>query len=324
MTASGFRLALRLQRFEIWSCLLAVVVVGITALLVRARLEGVGAPVECITPWLFGNIVTDPAFCDPLATAFLQLKWEEAALVMNVMNVLPLAVGLVLGVGLVGREIEGGTAATVWALAGSRRRWLLGRLVPILAVLVVLLSFAAVTVGALADASVPWQFGRPTFDDPGLHGPGVVARGLAAFAVGLGVGAWSGRMLPTILISALLAFFLWAGGLLLLTGWVEANAHEMAVPTWFNGEYDGGRFTGRFQRLPDGTMIDPRFGDARSYAPPGVDPERWYAENVQVIAVGVVSSDYPAWVATETVAFGGVALVGVLATFLIVDRRRPF
>jgi hypothetical protein len=318
------RLALRLQRFEIWSCLLAVVVVGITALLVRARLEGVGAPVECITPWLFENVVTDPVFCDPLSSAFLKIKWEEAALVMTVMNFLPIAVGLVLGVGLVGREIEGGTAATVWALAGSRRRWLLGRLVPILAVLVILLSFAAVTAGALADASVPWQFGRPTFNDAGLHGPGVVARGVAAFAVGLGVGAWSGRMLPTILISALLAFFLWAGGLLLLVNWVDANAHEIAVPSWFNGEYDGGRFTGRFQRLPDGQRIDSRFQDARSFAPPGVDPERWYDENVQVIALGVTSPDYPAWVATETLVYGGVALAGVLVTLVVVERRRPF
>ena len=171
---------------------------------------------------------------------------------MTAMNVVPLVVGLLLGVGLVGREIEGGTAPTVWALAGSRRRWLLGRLVPILVILVALLAFIAIATELLAAARVPWQFGRPSFDDAGLHGPGVIARGVAAFGLALAVGAWSGRMLPTILISSLLALFLGIGGYFLLDTWVDANAHEIAVPSWFNGEYDGGKFTGWFYRLPDG------------------------------------------------------------------------
>jgi hypothetical protein len=46
-------------------------------------------------------------------------------------------------------------------------------------------------------------------------------------------------MLPTILISALLSLFLGVGGYLLLETWVDANAHEIAVPSWFNGQYDG-------------------------------------------------------------------------------------
>lgn len=73
------------------------------------------------------------------------------------------------------------------------------------------------------------------FDDAGLHGPGVVARGLAAFGLALAVGAWSERMLPTILISALLTLCLGIGGYLLLNTWVEANAHEIAVPSWMEG-----------------------------------------------------------------------------------------
>ncbi len=156
---SRFRLALRIQRFEVWSCVLLVAVVGITALIVRARLEGVRAPVECLTPWIFPDVAYDATRCLPLMAAFFQIRDEEAALVMTAMDVLPLLVGLLLGVGLVGGEIEGGTAPTVWALAGSRRRWLLGRLVPILLILVALLVFAAITSDMLAAAKVPWQFG---------------------------------------------------------------------------------------------------------------------------------------------------------------------
>jgi hypothetical protein len=319
--ASRFRMAVRIQRFEIWSCVLLVAVLVVTALIVRARLDGVGAPVECLTPWIFPDIVYNAARCDPLNEAFFRISRDEAGLVMTAMNAVPLVVGLLLGVGLVGREIEGGTAPTVWALAGSRRRWLVGRLVPILVILVALLVLLAVATDLLAAARVPWQFGRPSFDDAGLHGPGVVARGFAAFGLALGVGAWSGRMLPTILISALLALFLGIGGHLLLDTWVEANAHEIAVPSWFNGEYDGGRFTGRLYLLPDGSKVSSF--DIGSRAPAGVDPDAWVA-GLQVVAVGVHAPDYLGWVATEVAAFGAFGLVWIAATLAIVERRRPF
>jgi hypothetical protein len=322
---SRFRMAIRIQRFEIWSCVLLVAVVAITALIVRARLEGVGAPVECLTPWIFPDVVYDAARCDPLNTAFFQISRQEAGLVLSAMYAVPLVVGLLLGVGLVGREIEGGTAPTVWALAGSRRRWLLGRLVPILLILVALLTFLAIATDLLAAARVPWQSGRPSFDDAGLHGPGIISRGFAAFGLALAVGAWSGRMLPTILISALLALFLAVGGRFLLDGWVEANAHEIAVPSWFNGEYDGGLFTGWRYHLPDGRVIDPHDGfDRVTFAPPGVDPDQWMASEVKVVAVGVHAPDYPGWVATEIAVFGAFGLVWLAATFAIVERRRPF
>lgn len=325
MMASRFRLAVRLQRFEVWACVLLVAVIGITALIVRARLEGVGAPVECLTPWLFEDVVISTASCDPLAQAFFRINNDEAKLVMDAMSFLPFVVGVVLGVGLVGREIEGGTAATVWALAGSRRQWLIGRLVPIFAVLLALLLFAAITSELLAASRVPWQFGRPAFDDAGSHGSSVVLHGAAAFGVALAVGAMSGRMLPTILISALLAGLVFAGAHLLLLGWVNASAREFAVPSWFNGWYDGGRFISEAQyyRLPDGTEAD-RFTDIYSLAPADVDPETWVAENVDVIAVGVHSPDYPGWIATETAAFGAFAIVWLGATFAIVERRRPY
>ncbi len=244
---------------------------------------------------------------------------------MTAMNVVPLVVGLVLGAGLVGREIEGGTASTVWALAGSRRRWLMGRLVPILAVLIALLTFSAVTADLLAASRVPWQFGRPAFDDAGLHGPGVVARGVAAFGVALAVGAWSGRMLPTILISTLLTVFVWAGGQGLFTAWVNANAHEIDVPSYYNGSYDGGKFISALEhyRLPYGTIAD-RFTDVQALAPAGVAPKTWVAEEVDVVAVGVQSPDYPGWVAAETAAFGAFGIAWLAATFAIVELRRPF
>lgn len=321
MTASRFRMAVRIQRFEVWSCVLIVAIIIATALIVRGRLDGVGAPVECLTPWLFPEVVADQVRCGPLSDAFFSVKRDEAGLVMNAMSVMPLLVGLLLGVGLVGREIDGGTAPTVWALAGSRRRWLVGRLVPILLILAALMALAGIATDWLAAARVPWQLGRPSFDDAGLHGPGVIARGIAAFALALAVGAWSGRMLPTILISAFVVACLGIAGHSFLDGWVEANAHEVAVPSWFNGEYDGGRFTESFYRLPDGSEVSAF--DIGTLVPAGVDPESWIAQ-LDLVAFGVHAPDYQGWVMTEIAVFGAIGLAGIVATFAIVERRRPF
>lgn len=325
MIAARFRLAFRIQRFEILAAALLVAVIGVTAVIVRARLDGVGAPVECLAPWIFDYVGYDAGRCEPLRDAFLRIRSDEAGLVMTTMQALPFVVGLMLGVGLVGREIEGGTAATVWALAGSRRRWLTGRLVPVLAVLVGLLAFAAITSELLAQGREPWLFGRPSFDVAGLHGVSVIARGFAAFGLALAIGAWSGRMLPVIILSGLLALFLAVGGLMLFETWVEANGHEIEVPSWFNGEYDGGIFRGQGAwRLPDGTVISGFDSDPGAYAPVGVDPSRWVEQNVQKIAFGVVSADYPAWIATEVAVFSFFGLILVATTYTIVERRRPF
>lgn len=325
MIASRFRLAFRIQRFEILAAALLVAVVGVTALIVRARLDGVGAPVECLTPWIFDYVGYDATRCEPLFQEWRRIRKDEAGVVFTTMFAAPFVVGLMLGVGLVGREIEGGTASTVWALAGSRRRWLTGRLVPMLVFLIALLSFAAITSDVLAQGRVPWQFGRPTFDLVGQHGLSVVVRGLAAFGLALVIGAWSGRMLPVIILSALLALFLAVGGRMFFERWVEVSAHQLEVPSWFNGEYDGGKFSGQAAwRLPDGTVIEGWDADPGSYAPAGVDREAWVADNVQRLATGVIAADHPAWVATDALTFGGIGFALIAATYAIVERRRPF
>lgn len=125
------------------------------------------------------------------------------------------------------------------------------------------------------------------------------------------------------LISALLSLFLGIGGYFLLETWVEANAHEIAVPSWYNGWYDGGRFIGEFYRLPDGSDVG-RFTDVRALAPAGVDPETWVTDEVRLVVIGVHAPDYPGWVATEIAAFGAFGVAWLAATFAIVERRRPF
>jgi hypothetical protein len=62
----------------------------------------------------------------------------------------------------------------------------------------------------------------------------------------------------------------------------------------------------------------------RALAPAGVDPDTCVTEQVRVVAIGVHAPDYLGWVATEIAAFGAFAIAWLLATFAIVERRRPF
>ena len=112
---------------------------------------------------------------------------------------------------------------------------------------------------------------------------------------------------------------------MLFEQWIERNSHQLDVPSWFNGEYDGGVFRGSaVWRLPDGTVLADWDADPASYAPVGVDRDAWVRDNVQRLATGVVSTDYPSWVATDAAVFGGIGLALIIATYASVERRRPF
>ena len=87
----------------------------------------------------------------------------------------------------------------------------------------------------------------------------------------------------------------------------------------FNGEYDGGRFTGRWYRLPDGSLVGSFAIGA--LAPAGVDPDAWVAHFT--LPRSAFTLTYPRWVATEVAVFGVFGLAWLAATFAIVERRRP-
>jgi len=317
------RLALRIQRFEFGTVALLVLLVGVSALIVRARLDGVGATVECFEVWLYGSGPFGAGACEGPVSTFLAINQDEAAPIIATMQALPLVVGLVLGVSLVGREIESGTAVTAWALAASRRRWLAGRLIPVLAALLGLLAFSAIASEILAVGRNPWIAGGVTFQDAGEHGPGIVARGVAAFGIAAAVGAALGRMLPAVLVSAALLLGLWIGGDVALVAWLDSARREVMIdaPSRDDGVWG---ITDQYWRTPAGQ----RLTEAEAWAMIPADvteplQDVWLAEHLERVVVGVPASEYPAWSAFETAGFTAVGALGLVVVYLIVDRRRP-
>jgi len=193
---------------------------------------------------------------------FLDLNEFAASRLIATLALLPIAVGLLLGVPTVSREIESGTAATVWAVAESRSEWLAWRLLSVGGLALIMLACLGIA------SEVLWQARAPTgvpnrFDDAGLHGASVVAKGAASFAVGALVGAMLGRTLPAVIGGAV------ASVVLIALGAVLRGAFEMPA--------EGG---------------------------------------IDAMAVFLFDN-------VETALFASAAVVATLATFMVVDRRRP-
>src|ERR1035437_9302687 len=165
-------LTFKQQRFE--TIAVTIVCVGLTAVaLIEAfRLNSLNVPLSCLQSYQGGYMtaIGDPsqapitaaqAHCNELAKSFNDMR---GSLDMNLVQLLllfaPILAGIVVGAPLVAREIEQGTAPLSWALSGSRRRWLLGKVLAgvfLLAPLMLAVGLAAnVLEGALNPGMNPY------------------------------------------------------------------------------------------------------------------------------------------------------------------------
>jgi hypothetical protein len=247
---------------------------------------------------------------------------------MLAMAVLPLLVGMVLGVGVVAPEIERGTAPAMWVLARSRSRWLWGRMLPSLVAATAVLALLAVASQILWLAREPY-LPSPwlNFDDASLHGLILVAKGLAAYGVALAVGALLGRTLPAVILATAVIWIGLAGtGTVARSLWMGAEAPNHIVVADPNGDvlaYPGGYMRGGGMRTADGRVITDE--EAYGLVPTGEqDPDAWVTSHLTRVYWGVPGDLFPAWDAAETAGYAAVGLLCVGVAFLVVRGRRPY
>jgi hypothetical protein len=196
----------------------------LAALIEAFRLNSLNVPLSCLQTYQFGfadpsqgPITAAQAHCNELAKSFFDTK---GSLDMNLVQLLllfaPLLAGIVVGAPLVAREIEQGTAPLSWALSGSRRRWLLGKVlagVVLIAPLMLAVGLAAnVLEGALSPGLNPYAsfsnyLGRGVID---------VFWALAAFAGTFALGTLLGRTMPAVVVALVVCFFVraaWDAGM---------------------------------------------------------------------------------------------------------------
>jgi hypothetical protein len=314
VTRTAWRLIWRQQRWELLiliggALLLSVALLavawqtGVTndALAACARDQSGPTPsAKCRSTVGWGNLLT---------TLGAVLPWAA--------TVAPFIIGLLLGAPLVAREIEKRTAPVAWSLSLSRRRWLLGRAVPLF--LLVGISLLALGMSSELLMATNYPDGRG-FIEYGSHGPLIAARGLAIFALGLVIGLAVGRVLPAILITIVFA--------VVFFGAIEYGRAEVmrAEATWMAADDESGTiymiYDSRLRLDATGELITDEqaselypeeFGAMGDGTPTGMT--RLY--------LATSPDRYASFVARES---GILMLVAVLATagaLAVIRARRP-
>jgi hypothetical protein len=333
-------LTFRMHRFEVLITTALALLTTISAAVVFTHVTAANPPDQCwIENWagMFDGEPPTPDVertpgCQGLVQAFWPVASEASFVASPIGVLLPFVVGLLLGVPIVGRELELRTASLSWSLTGDRLRWLLARFVPVLGLALVAFVVAALAIAEMARAAHPWNFmgpGRiPDLTELGSEGPTLVGRGIMALGIALLAGAVVGRTLPALAVAAVACFVLLFGGAPLLQAQIAERVGEWRTiddqrPTLVAG---GTGFFGWGYRDESGTVLTPQqaerlMSEQCPECPPGDDT--WLFENLTSVNRMAPIESYPVFEAAETAVTTGIGAVAMLLTFPVVSRRRP-
>ena len=207
------RLTLKQHRFETIAIVVVSLGVAVAALIEAYRISSLGVPLSCFsgTYDYSGNgpgIYSAGAHCQLLMDSFNGLRWGlDANLVQLLLVLVPLLAGIVLGAPLVARELEQGTAPLSWALSGSRRRWLLGKVLAGVVLLVPTMLAVGLAADVLEGALDPGVNINAVFQNYLSRGFIDVFWALAAFAGTFALGTLFGRTMPALIVALIVCFF---------------------------------------------------------------------------------------------------------------------
>jgi hypothetical protein len=319
---SSARITLKQYRFEVGAAALAAVLLGFAALIVTYRLSSIAMPAGCFEAWLAGPGGNFSPECESATDLWSSINANEANFVFGAMLILPFLVGLIGGIPIVARELEAGTAQTAWSVTPSRMRWLIRQLAPVLALLGVTTVFAA-AAGSVLESTQTWS----AVEHLTLQGPIVVGRALAAFGIGLLLGAVVGRTLPAFLVGMVLcAALAWAADPPRIS-WLDARK----VPV---DHYSNGYSFGFAWRAPDGTLTPWNDNTYALLVPPGeVVPsfegeeqgyEEWlYDHGYELVQLDIPDEVARGWIPIEFVGMSLIGVGAIGAAAFAMNRRRP-
>ena len=224
----------------------------------------------------------------------------------------PAVAGVILGAGLVSKEIERGTAVMPWTMGRSRRRWLLERVL----VLAALVGAAALALAVITDV-VTVMYDQTPLDRSlyayELRGWMVPARGMVGLAAGVLAGSLLGRAVPALIVGALIAFACCLGVMNVGDQLNRAQAIELTAP--------GGLYVASIIRDHTGATVSDE--EAWSRFPDDPDGQKFDAEFTWH-DVGVPGSESRMVTGREILMLGGLAVLMTAGAVLVVERRRPY
>jgi len=305
----SIRLTLKMHRFELIALIAFTAFVFVAAFWVAGQLDAVG----------YGPCAVDrgpvPANCESLGREWYQIQESQASPLFGFLAILPFATGLFLGGPLISREIERGTTRLAWSIAPSRLRWYLSRMLPIVAAVAVVTFAAGIAADRLTAAISPNVDIANAFDGFGQRGLLVAVTGLVMAAGAIGLGAVTGRVLPTVILALIL-------GTLGITGVTKLHDDFTAGEAILvDGEYvgRGDRYVDQFFRLSDGRLVD--WNGLAEFDPGAMMREE--EPNYPIVSLVIPGSRYREVETRQAVVLGGIAGLMLAGTAVIVQRRRP-
>lgn len=322
------RLSFRLQRLEI--LLLAAAVLVSSALMLWWAFELSGVTAAYPDCEFFNG---DATGCAAAQQRFFEIFGTAEIIIRNTW-VAGFAVGLVLGVPLVAREVEHGTAQLAWSVGRSRVRWLIGRVAFAALVAVLLTAVLAVTTEVLAAAMRPDITTSTSFELHGNRGPLIVGRAMLGLGAGALVGALVGRQLPALLLGVFVVGGLYAASWAGFPVWYHGEAEVRRIGDWLGSPLwiESGIELAGGERM---TWAEVRGGenavqwnetlmteDGAYYASPA-DAEAERDPIAREYILVIPEERYPEIVARETAVFTGAGLLLIGGAADVTGRRRP-
>lgn len=313
MNATSMRLAYRLLRFETITFVSFILALAIAAFVVAGWIDATGYGGHLC----MANVATGPlpASCEALSATFYDLQNRLALPIAGLLLFLSYAAAALVGVAVIGREIERGTTRLAWSLAPSRRRWYAARVLPALVVLTGLTFVAGVAADRIAAATIPAEDMGRSFTEFGQRGVLVAARCVFVFALAVAIGAAVGRTLPALILAAIVAGAGLAGGTNIHGRILASEAIMVPQEQTRPGDL---YFDQRFQ-LPDGSLVG---WDVMEQLDPPQDSAEWIPK-YPMVAIIVPGERYRSVEARETVALAGGSLLALGFGAFVVGRRRP-
>ena len=309
------RHAFRLQRFELLGFALLLALLAAAAAGVAGLLDATGYGATC-NPMAAAN----PAACEARGREFYDLQASLVSPIQGLLLIVPFLAGIVIGPPLVAREVERGTGRLAWALAPSRLRWFVARLVPILIAVTALGLLAGLALDRLIASTEPLTDRAVSFAAYASRGVVFAARVVFVFAIGVTAGALLGRTLPALLVAAVVAWVGIAGGSYVHSRWLASEAVLMEDP--MDGSLQGALYIDQRLRDPQGNVLT--WDEAYERMPADVDPDaEWPPADWTYLALAVPGERYPFVQAREVAALSlaTLAFLGIAAG--AVGRRRP-
>ena len=328
------RILLKTYRFELIAIALACLALAGAEIVVRGQLDAVALPAECQFSQSFGpfgqQIVATPApTLDPLTEAACEVKQtayyeidQRATELLGFGTILPILAGILLGVAVVGRELESGTASLAWTLSRSRRRWYLTRAVLLALILGLLLFIPGLAANVLEHARQPKVDPGSSFNDGGERGPVFAMRGVLTYALGVVAGAVLGRQLPAVIVTIALTLVVFTGFETSVVRWERTLADWRPADT--NGNVADLTFDEEFRDRATGQVADQNevMNSAPQASQGGPDFD-WINSHYEYVVLVLPGSRYGSVVAAESGALGAATILLLGFGMLVVNRRRP-